>query len=133
MAGTELIFLLNQKPVVNFMKKVELYVTSEKHFLPDKYQERVCEHTASGQVDISRPESKLRFAKTKELFESDKEALKIVSEIAKEKGWKVEVYDLSSLVGGLRARLKGVNKTPMMFIDDHKIGGVPKREHLLSF
>jgi len=114
------------------MKKVELYVRSEKQLSSDTYRERGCEHTATGQVDMLRPHSKLRFEKTRTLREIDKRALEIVREMAKEKGWRVEVHDVSSLVGRMRASLKGVSDTPVVFVDGQKIEGVPTREQLWS-
>jgi len=114
------------------MKKVELYVRSKKQLSADTYKERGCEHTFSGQVDVLRPQNKLQFVETKSILESDKRALEIVSETAKEKGWNVEVYDVSSFWGRIKAHLKGVNETPTLFVNDHKIEGVPAKEQLLS-
>jgi len=115
------------------MRKVELYVRSEKQLSPTTHQESgTCEHTATGQVEVFRPHGKLKFEQTKTLRESDKRALEIVGAIAKEKGWRVEVVDLSSYMGKMKASLKGVRSTPVMFIGGQKIEGVPTREQLLS-
>lgn len=114
------------------MKSIEVYVKSEERFYSEIYHERGCEHTATGQVDPSRPQSKLQFKKTKAYSAEDKEALSIVNEIATKGGWEVKTHDLSTSQGKIKARVKGVHRTPTIFIDCYKIEGIPKREQLLA-
>jgi len=115
------------------MKKIELYVRSSKQLLPDTYEPRgTCEHTASGQVDLFRPQSTLIFQASRTLLENDNKAFEIVHEVAKERGWKVEVCDVASFTGRMKARLRGINQTPVVVVDDHRIEGVPNREQLMS-
>ena len=112
-------------------KVIEVYVRNE--IVSDIYQEKGCEHTATGQVDIHRPTSKLQFRKIRRLPEADQEALDIVLEVAKEKGWKVKVYDIDTFTGKLKARFKGINETPTVIVGKHRIIGVPQEQDLLSF
>jgi len=115
------------------MKKIELYVRSAKQLAPHMYEARTtCEHTASGQVDLFRPQSKLEFQASRALLENDLKAFEIVQEIARERNWKVEVCDLSSFAGKIRACLKGINHTPVVILNNHRIEGVPNKEQLMS-
>jgi hypothetical protein len=114
------------------MKKVELYVRTEEQLLQDVYSEKGCEHTATGQWDPNRPHSKLGFVKNKTLPERDKKALEIVQEIANERGWMLELHDVSSLAGKISAHLKGIDQTPTILIGGSKIQGIPDKEELLS-
>jgi len=111
-------------------KMVEVYVRNE--VASEVYREKGCEHTATGQVDMSRPTSQLQFRNTRKLPEADQEAFRIISEVAKEKGWKVKVYNVSTFSGKLKASLKKVNDTPTIIVDKHRIEGVPKKQYLLS-
>jgi len=115
------------------MKKIELYVRSAEQLQPSTYEAGItCEHTASGQVDLFRPQSTLEVHASRTLLENDNRAFEIVHEIAKERNWKVQVCDVSSFTGKLKARLKGISQTPVVVIDDRRIEGVPKREQLMS-
>lgn len=78
-----------------------------------------------------RPRSKLQFRQTTALAEPDQEALRIISEIAERKGLRVSIYDLSTFRGSVKARPKWVDKTPMVFVDDQKMEGLPKIEQPL--
>lgn len=101
------------------MKRIEVFVKSEESGFAETYKERGCEHTVTGQVDLQRPQSKLQFRKTKMLPEDDEKL-------------EVKVHDLSTLQGKIIAWFKGVRKTPTVFIEDHKIEGIPEREQLLG-
>lgn len=115
------------------MKKIELYVRSAKQLLPHIYEARTtCEHTASGQVDLFRPQSTLEFQASRALLEDDLKAFEIVQEIARERNWEVEVCDLSSFTGKIKACLKGISQTPVVVFNDHRIEGVPNKEQLMS-
>lgn len=111
-------------------KIIEVYVRNE--IASDVYREMGCEHTATGQVDIDRPASKLQFRKIRRLPEADEEALDVVLEVAKEKGWEVKVYNVDTFRGRLKARLKGINETPTVIVGKHRIKGVPQEQDLPS-
>ena len=112
-------------------KTIEVYVRNE--IVSGVYREMSCEHTATGQVDIGRPTSKLQFRKIRRLPEADEKALDVVLEVANKKGWKVKVYNADTFTGRLKARLKGINETPTVIVGKHRIKGVPQEQDLLSF
>lgn len=112
-------------------KAVEIYVRYE--LVSNTYKERGCEHTATGQVDIHRPTSRLQFKSVRKLREADKKALDVVLGVAKEKEWKVKVCNLSTFTGKVKATFKGVKTTPTIIIGKHRITGIPKEQDLLSF
>ena len=66
------------------------------------------------------------------LTEDDQRALDIVRAIAKEKGLEVKVYNLSTTVGRLKARFKGVEKTPTIQVGDRRIDGTIERDSILK-
>lgn len=55
--------------------------------------------------------------------ETDRLALEVVNEFAREKGLQVEVCDVSTLKGKLKASLRGINKTPVVLIGKGRIEG----------
>jgi hypothetical protein len=64
--------------------------------------------------------------------ETDKAALEVAREIAKETGVKLRIYDISSFKGKIKASLRGVRKTPTIIIGKKRMEGVPKKEQLYS-
>jgi protein-disulfide isomerase len=64
--------------------------------------------------------------------EADRLALEIVREIAKEKGIKVEVFDISSFKGKLKAKFASVKETPTIVVGNRKIEGIPDKEQILK-
>jgi len=73
------------------------------------------------------------FAKLERILaEPDRKALEIVTTIADEKRLNVRVYNVSTLKGKIRARLKGVQTTPTIIIDSHRVEDEITREKLLS-
>ena len=66
------------------------------------------------------------------LPEAERQALDTVKAIANEKGFDVKVYNLSTTMGKLRARLKSVEKTPTVIIDDKRIDGIIKKDAILN-
>ena len=66
------------------------------------------------------------------LPEDDKHLLDIVRTVAKEKGLKVEVYNLSTWGGRLRARFKDIQKTPAIIVDNKRISERVTKRNLLA-
>ena len=66
------------------------------------------------------------------LTEDDQQALDIVRAIAKEKGLEVKVYNLSTTTGRLKARFKGVEKTPTIQVGDKRIYGTIEKDSILK-
>jgi hypothetical protein len=57
------------------------------------------------------------------LPESDELTLKIVKEFAKEKGLDVEVCNVHTFTGKLKARIRGVRVTPTVLLSQSRIEG----------
>ena len=72
------------------------------------------------------------FKTQKILPKEDAAALKIVKELANEKGLVLEIHDVSSFKGKIKAKMKGVKTTPTVIIGKQRIEGVPTKEQLLS-
>jgi glutaredoxin len=53
--------------------------------------------------------------------ETDKRALEIVEGFARERGLRVDVFDISTLRGKTRAYLKNVRRTPTIIIGESRI------------
>jgi len=66
------------------------------------------------------------------LPETHEQAIKIAERVAKEKGIKLKVYNLSSRMGKVKAVLKGVKETPTIITDGHKIFEEITEKKLLS-
>ena len=83
-------------------------------------------HGTSGTAPTVAP------TKKRVLREDDKCALDIARAIAKERRLKLEVYDLSTLSGRLRSRLKSIHKTPTIMIGNERISERITRKRLLD-
>jgi predicted DsbA family dithiol-disulfide isomerase len=108
-----------------FMPKViEVYVKNEEVLTQPTY--------------IGRPLKghwctfKETYKSEKVMSETDKAALKIAEEVAKETGIELKVYDISSIKGKMKASLKGVKNTPTIVVGKNKVEGVPEKEQLMS-
>ena len=64
------------------------------------------------------------------LSETHQQAIEVARRMAKEKGFELKVYNLSSKVGKLKAFLKGVKRTPTIIIDNHKVTDKISEEEL---
>lgn len=58
------------------------------------------------------------------LLDADKEALRIVDQLATEAGLSFKVYDVATFSGKLRARSKGIVKTPALILNGEKIEAI---------
>lgn len=61
--------------------------------------------------------------KTEMMPEVDRETLDIVNQFANDKGLSVEVCNLGTLSGRMKARGKGITKTPTIIIGNSRIEG----------
>jgi protein-disulfide isomerase len=66
------------------------------------------------------------------LPESHRQVISIARKMAEEKGMKLQIYDVSSKEGRLRALLAGVNETPTMIVRNQRITENITEEKLLS-
>ena len=55
------------------------------------------------------------------MLEADRLALNVVNQFASERDVQVKVYDVSTFKGKLMARLRGINKTPVIIVGNEKI------------
>lgn len=66
------------------------------------------------------------------LPEADLHMLEVLGEFCKGKNIKVEIYDVSTLKGRLKASLRGITETPAAIIGQHRIEGELTSELLRS-
>ena len=66
------------------------------------------------------------------LPETHKHTIKIAEKIAKEKGMRVQVHNISTKLGKLKAFLKGVKETPTVIVNNQKITGNITETAILS-
>lgn len=114
------------------MKRIEVFVKSIESCFTEIYIEKGCEHTATGKVDIHRPQSRFQHKKMKELPLDHRRVLEIVKKVAETKQLEVRIYDLSMFSGRIKARFRKVDKTPAIFLDGNKIEGVLEIEQHLQ-
>jgi hypothetical protein len=72
------------------------------------------------------------FKTEKVMSEADRITLEVVNEVAKEKGVKVELIDVSTFSGKLKAKRAGVKETPTIIVGENKIEGIPEKEQNLK-
>jgi hypothetical protein len=68
----------------------------------------------------------------KVMSEADKRVLEIVNEIAKEKDVAVEVCDVTSFKGRIKASLSDIKRTPAIVIGKQKLEGALTREQIVE-
>jgi hypothetical protein len=95
--------------------KIEVYIRNE---------EVVAGDTVGGEVVGEHGCTVIRCVKTEKVMpEADKIALSVATEFAKEKSLNVEVCNVSTVKGKLKASLKGIKTTPTIVVGDLKIEG----------
>jgi len=62
--------------------------------------------------------------------EEDETALQLVKKLAKEKCLNVQIIDVTSFKGKMKALLRRVKTTPTIIFGKNRIVGVPRREEL---
>jgi hypothetical protein len=96
--------------------KIEVYVKSEKKLVGEyssgPISDGVMTHTCL---------SKKMLEYEKALPEADKKALEFINDFAERKGLLVEVTDVSTFKGKLKASSKGVKKTPTIVVGQERI------------
>lgn len=98
---------------------------------PKLAAENVLRYVEAGHP-CSGTKSAITLKKEHVLPESHRQVISIASKLAEEKGMKLEVYDVSSRRGRLRALLAGVNETPAMIVGNQKVTENITEEKLLS-
>lgn len=121
-------FLFHTKLWCNLMvNKVEVFIRKKKTLVGQYTTPPV----SDGVIDhycLSKQVSEYE----KSLPEADQNALEVVREFAGGRGLQVEVHDVSTLKGKLKAGLRGVAKTPTVIIGQDRIEGELTQELLES-
>jgi hypothetical protein len=66
------------------------------------------------------------------LPEVENATLKLLEELCSEGGVRLKIYDVRTFGGRVRARFKGVNKTPTIIFGENRIEGIAEREKIVS-
>lgn len=66
------------------------------------------------------------------ISEADRRALEVVNEFAREKDLQVEICDVETFRGRLKAGVKGVSKTPVVIVGQSRIEGEHSSAQLKS-
>jgi hypothetical protein len=106
-------------------EKIEVYVRREKKLV----REYVSEPISDGVMTHSCLSKKM-LEYEKSLPEPDKQALELVNEFADRRGLVVEVFDVSTLKGRLKAATRGIRRTPTIAVGEEQIEGQSELEHL---
>jgi len=96
------------------MGKIEVYIKNEKVTMTQGVLHPLDEHPCLGR-NISRTESVLS--------DCDKLALTCVEQFASERSFPIEVYDIHTYRGRLRAFLKVIRTTPTVIVGNHRFEG----------
>jgi hypothetical protein len=107
--------------------KIEVYVRTEKiivgQYTSEPISDGVIKHDCLSKKVM---EYEMRMPET------DSEALRIVKDLARKKGVRVEVHDVSKLKDRLNAARKGIGKTPVIVVGKNRIEGESAPELLES-
>jgi len=105
------------------MKLIEVYIKTEE----------TLKGTADGDYSIyTEHPCQVKYDLLKALSSNDKQALETLCDVAKEKRFKVKVYDLSTSWGRLKAFTRGIKIVPSTVIRSSRINGIPNRAELLK-
>jgi protein-disulfide isomerase len=70
-------------------------------------------------------------AKTEKIIsEEEKAAVTLAKTIANERKFHVDVIDMASVKGKLRAKLNGIKATPTIVVGNKQLVGMPKKEEI---
>jgi len=101
--------------------KIEVYVKNEEIPVRTGFVRGPIDHHCLDK-DIFKTE--------KVMPEADRLALEVVNEFAKEKGVLVDVCNVSTLGGRLKANIKRIGKTPVVIVGKDRIEGEQSSELL---
>ena len=94
--------------------RLEVYIRNENVVLSTGIIRPVADHSCSDGMT----------GKTERIMsENDRSALKIAEEFADENGLSVEIYDVRSIKGKMKARLRHVETTPTIIIGNSRVEG----------
>jgi hypothetical protein len=102
-------------------ERIEIYIKNEKVAVPVGFVRPVIDHPCLDR-NISRVQ--------RILSENDRLALEFTEQFANDKGLPVQVYDVHTFKGKLKAWLKGIRTTPTIIIGTSRIEGELTPEQL---
>jgi len=105
------------------MKTIELYVKCEEQLKPPP---------DGSYADYAYHPCQAKYNITKILSPTESKALEMLETVAKEKGVKLKVYDVTTFRGKLKAFSRRIKNTPCIVIGARKVGGSPNKEELLQ-
>jgi hypothetical protein len=114
--------------LVELAKVIEVYVKNRKELTISECRVLVDE----GHAACAGSAPGITCKEESVLSDIDKQVIKTAKAIAKEKGMKVKVYNLSTTLGKLKARFKGVEKSPTILVGDKRIDGEIDRDSVLN-
>jgi len=106
--------------------KIELYIKNEEVITG----ETIIGHPISDGAMTHWCTAKETLKTQKVMPQADKVALEVANEFAKENRLRIEVYDITSFKGKLKATRRGVKTTPTLILDNQKIEGEQTPESL---
>jgi hypothetical protein len=101
--------------------RIEIYIKNEKIVVSEGFVRPVIDHPCLDR-NISRVQ--------RILSENDRLALEFTEQFANDKGLPVEVYDVHTFKGKLKAWLKGISTTPTIIVGTSRIEGELTPEQL---
>jgi len=101
--------------------KIQIYIKNEEVLVTQGVTRPVVDHYCTDR-EIVKTE--------RVMADSDLQALNIVKEFANEKGIPVEVCDVNTTTGKLKASLRGIRTTPTIIVGKVRIEGVLASELL---
>jgi len=96
--------------------KIEIYIKTEKKLAGQYFSPPV-----SDGVMIHTCLSKKMLEYEKTLPQAEKQILEFMNNYCERKELPIEIIDLSTLKGNLKAKMKGITKTPTIAIDQEQI------------
>jgi hypothetical protein len=110
--------------MVNFMAgKIEVYIRNKEVLVQRTFVRGPSDHPCMDKESLIYE---------RVMPDVDRLTLEVVTDFAKEKGLQVEICDISTFKGKLKASVKGINKTPTVIIGKSRIEGEFASELLRS-
>ncbi len=103
--------------------KIEVYIRNDKVPVPQEFVRSVVDHPC-----LDRQVSKIE----RVMPQSDELALKCAREFADSKGISIEVCDINTFGGRIKAWMKGVSTSPTIIVGDSRVQGEFTEEQLRS-
>lgn len=106
------------------VRTVEVYIVSKEVITRTNLEGKLTDSGGGVTHYCTREISKTE----KIISDEDKAALQLVNALAAKRNFKVQVIDIASFKGEIKAKLKGVKATPTIIVGNNRLTGVPKIE-----